>query len=108
MIGATLVCAPTAQADPAGARPIAGPCGLPSTADLIIWERRPKLEDSAVEVGNTDFMNCTPMLDTWKNTEPTGPGNCAKIALLSDNPGYDFEVRPAPPLKNVLDQVGDC
>jgi hypothetical protein len=26
----------------------------------------------------------------------------------SDNPSYDVDARPAPPLKKVIDEVGDC
>lgn len=37
----------------AGAVPIprSGPCDLPTTRDLIIWQRAPRLQDSAFEVG---------------------------------------------------------
>jgi hypothetical protein len=48
------------------------------------------------------------MLDTWRASRPTGPGYCAKIAWSADNPGYPPSVQPAPPLKKVIDQVGDC
>jgi hypothetical protein len=77
-------------------------------ADLIIWERAPRIQDSAIEVSDADLMNCKPTLDTWKAGEPTGPGYCSKIARASDNPGYDTDVRPAPPLNKVIDEVGDC
>ena len=40
--------------------------------------------------------------------EQTGSGYCAKIALGSDNPGYDVDSPPAAPLKHVIDEVGDC
>jgi hypothetical protein len=83
-------------------------CNLPTTGNLIIWQRAPGLQDSAFRVSDVDIFNCKPTLDTWRPDQPTGPGNCSKIAWASDNPGYDFDVRPAPPLKNVIDQVGDC
>jgi hypothetical protein len=89
--------------------PRSGPCNLqPSDRDLIIWERSPRLPDSAVKVGDVDGVNCKPTIDDWKTGEPTGPGYCAKIAWASDNPGYDADVRPAPPLKKVIDEVGGC
>ncbi|MGA7055235.1 MAG: hypothetical protein WBZ37_29020 [Mycobacterium sp.] len=75
--------------------------------DLIIWERRPHLPDSAIQVGDTG-PHCSSTLDTWAQEQPTGPGYCAKIAWASDNPGYDSDARPASPLKHVIESVGDC
>jgi hypothetical protein len=83
-------------------------CNLPTTRDLIIWQRVPPLPDSAFKVGDADIYNCKPTLDTWRGDQPTVPGDCSKIAWASDNPSYDFSVRPAPPLTNVIDAVGDC
>jgi hypothetical protein len=78
------------------------------TRDLIIWQRAPRLQDSAFEVGDADLVHCKPTLDTWGAEQPAGPGYCSKIAWASDNPSYDVDVRPAPPLKKVIDEVGDC
>ncbi|GAB4662594.1 hypothetical protein MOKP64_49240 [Mycobacterium avium subsp. hominissuis] len=88
--------------------PAVGPCDMPTTRDLIVWERRPRLIDSAFEVGDADLSQCKPTVDTWPAGEPTGPGYCSKIAWASDNPGYDTDARPAPPLKKVIEAVGDC
>ncbi|GAB4724917.1 hypothetical protein MOKP126_45310 [Mycobacterium avium subsp. hominissuis] len=85
-----------------------GPCDMPTIRDLIVWERRPRLIDSAFEVGDADLSQCKPTVDTWPAGEPTGPGYCSKIAWASDNPGYDTDARPAPPLKKVIEAVGDC
>ena len=94
----------------AGAVPLprSGPCDLPTTRDLIIWQRAPRLQDSAFEVGDADLVHCKPTLDTWGAEQPAGPGYCSKIAWASDNPSYDVDARPAPPLKKVIDGVGDC
>ena len=81
---------------------------MPITRDLIIWTRWPGAPDFATNNGDVDFMNCKPTLDTWREWEQTGPGYCSKIAWASENPGYDIDVRPAPPLKKVIDEVGDC
>jgi hypothetical protein len=115
-VASTLVLAtcilPFASAAPSEARaapiPTSGPCDLPTTRDLIIWQRAPRLQDSAFEVGDADLLHCKPTLDTWGGEQPTGPGFCSKIAWASDNPSYDVDARPAPPLKNVIDEVGDC
>jgi hypothetical protein len=88
--------------------PRSGRCDMPTTRDLIIWERRPQILDSAYEVGDADLSQCKPTVDTWPAGEPTGSGYCSKIAWASDNPGYDTDARPAPPLKKVIEEVGDC
>jgi hypothetical protein len=88
--------------------PRLGRCDMPTTRDLIIWERRPQILDSAYEVGDADLSQCKPTVDTWPAGEPTGSGYCSKIAWASDNPGYDTDARPAPPLKKVIEEVGDC
>jgi hypothetical protein len=87
--------------------PRSGPCNLPTTHDLIIWQRAPRLQDSAFEVGDADLQHCKPTLDTWRAEQPAA-GYCSKIALASHNPSYGVDARPAPPLKKVIDEVGDC
>lgn len=96
---------PSAAGSP---EPTSPGCDLPTSSDLIIWDHRPRLADSAFEIGDADLSACKPSLDTWKAGQPTGPGYCSKIAWASDNPGYDVDVRPALPLKKVIDEVGDC
>ncbi|BBZ14283.1 hypothetical protein MBRA_44780 [Mycobacterium branderi] len=88
--------------------PVSGPCNMPPTRDLIIWIREPRRPDSAQKVGDADLAQCKPTLETWRDTEPTGPNYCFKIAWASDNPGYDVDPRPAAPLKKVIDQTGGC
>jgi len=103
-----VVTAPAAQAGPAFIPQSPG-CDLqPTSNDLIIWERYPRLPDAADRVGDVDGVNCVPTLSDWKAGEPTGPGYCEKIAWASDNPGYDADARPAAPLKEVIDTQGDC
>jgi hypothetical protein len=105
-VAMTVVLAAPAAAD-RRALPESG-CNIRTTRDLIIWERFPRVPDSAIEVGDADLARCAPTLNTWREGQPSGPGYCSKIAWASDNPAYDTEARPAPPLQNVLDQVGDC
>jgi hypothetical protein len=84
-------------------------CDLsPTDRDLIIWQKFPRLVADALEVGDVNMALCKPTLDSWRDGTPTGPGYCSKIAWAADNPGYDVEVKPAPPLKKVIDSVGDC
>jgi hypothetical protein len=84
-------------------------CNLhPTGNDLIEWQHWPRLGDIAVRVGDVDGPNCKPTIEVWKAGEPKIPGYCAKIAWWSDNPDYDVDARPAPPIKHVFDEVGDC
>jgi hypothetical protein len=106
---AFLPAAPSEASTP-GSSPIpkTSSCDMPTTRDLIIWEHRPRILDSAYTVGDADLSQCKPTVDTWPAGEPTGEGYCSKIAWASDNPGYDTDARPAPPLKKVIETVGDC
>jgi hypothetical protein len=83
------------------------PCNLPTAGSLIVWTHAPPALDRSVFINESDVYNCRPALDTWKAGEPSGPGFCSKVAWSTDNPGY-IPVVPAPPLKKVVDQVGDC
>jgi hypothetical protein len=85
-------------------------CTLPTARSLIVWHRAPGVEDSAEIVDESDLSNCRPMLDTLRGPGlgPSGPGYCSKVAWSSDNPGYVLGLSPAPPLKKVIDEVGDC
>jgi hypothetical protein len=100
--------APTAHSEVGRAPMPELPCNMPSAASLLIWQRAPGKLDQSEYISSTDFINCRPMLDTWRTSRPSGPGYCAKIAWSADNPGYPPSVQPAPPLKKVIDQVGDC
>jgi hypothetical protein len=41
-------------------------------------------------------------------TIPRSRFSSRSASRASDNPGYDIDVRPAPPLKKVVDELGDC
>jgi hypothetical protein len=100
--------APVAGAD-LGRVPVpAAPCGLPTSDNLLIWRHVPGAQDTTVGVDESDTYNCRPTLETWRAGETKGPGYCSKIAWVHDNLGYVYGVRPSAPLKNVVDQVGDC
>ncbi len=42
------------------------------------------------------------------NTTPTGPGNCVQVALVTDNPEYDVDAEPLPPVNKIRDSYGNC
>jgi hypothetical protein len=39
-------------------------------------------------------------------TAPTEPGECTTVGYVADNPGYDVNGTPAPPLPDVADEAG--
>lgn len=98
--------APTPSANRAAAA-TCNPADPRQNPDLIIWQRWPDLPDDSIRVGSLK-PDCSRTLDSWTDDEPTGPGHCSKIAWGYDNPNYPYGERPAPPLKHVIDTVGDC
>jgi hypothetical protein len=69
--------------------------------DMIIWiHYRDGFVDAAVVGGDLD-------LDLWRKTADQA-GYCSKVARAADNPGYNVEVHPAPPLNKVIATAGDC
>ena len=39
-------------------------------------------------------------------TAPTGPGDCTQVGYVLDNPGYNVNATPAPPLEKVAASAG--
>jgi hypothetical protein len=108
---------PAASAAPAsashGAKPTAHAraapspaCTLTTTFDYIIRVVWPPLQPQADEIGNTDYSDCTSSLADFAATAGQADGECTTIALASDNPGYNVNATPAPPLKDVIKSAG--
>jgi len=72
----------------------------------IIRDDDPGASIMADEIGATDEENCTSSLAGFAATAGQAPGECSTIALASDNPGYNVNAVPAPPLKNVIESAG--
>jgi len=85
-------------------------CSLQVTSNYIIRYIDPGVTSpTAAEIGNVDEGNCTDTLSTFQQNYGNTPGECVQIAKESDNPGYDVNGSgPAPPLKDVIMQVGDA
>ena len=66
--------------------PRSGPCNLPTTRDLIIWQRAPQLQDSAFEVGDADLVHCKPTLDTGGPSSPPAPATVPRSHGLPTTP----------------------
>lgn len=41
-------------------------------------------------------------------TNPPLPGYCTEVGKVAANPGYNVDAHPAPRLKNIIGQSGDC
>lgn len=94
------VTATTAAASPTGS------CALPDSQDLIERDDDPGASILASEVGEVDLANCTSTLDDFQQTAGQAAGECTTIAWAKDNPGYDVNAVPAPPLKHVIESAG--
>lgn len=91
----------------AAVRPAPSPsCTLMSTFDYIERTVRPGIRTSADEIGNVDYADCTGSLADFAAMAGQADGECATIALASDNPGYNVNETPARPLKGVIESAG--
>ncbi|MEU9077857.1 hypothetical protein [Kitasatospora sp. NPDC048538] len=61
----------------------------------------PGLPPSSELLGAYAIATCEPTFENLERTAPKEPGYCTQAAWASDNPGYDTDVTPAPPLKKV-------
>ena len=97
----------TAASTAASATPSpSGSCALPDDQDLILRDDDPGASIIAQEIGEVDLENCTPTLDDFQQTAGQSAGECTTIAWAKDNPGYNVNATPAPPLKDVIESAG--
>jgi hypothetical protein len=95
-----------ARASTPAASPSTATCKLKTAFDYLVRTTSPDLAASAQEIGNVDLANCTPFLQDFTQTAGTASGECTTIALASDNPGYNADASPAPPLRKVIQSAG--
>ena len=81
-------------------------CALKTTFDYIERDDDPGASVLAAEIGNVDLENCTPSLSDFTAEAGQAAGECTTIAKASDNPGYNLNAVPAPPLKDVIESAG--
>jgi len=106
---ATSAAVPPPAAGPATAAAKAAPspsCALKDTPTYIVRDDDPGASVLASDVGNADYGNCTTMLSNFAATVGQAAGECTTVALASDNPGYNVNAVPAPPLKGVIMSAG--
>jgi hypothetical protein len=78
------------------------------TFDYIERDDIPGAQKLAQEIGNCDLATGQDSLANFQQTAGQGAGECTTIALASDNPGYDVNAVPAPPLRDVIESAGPC
>jgi hypothetical protein len=76
------------------------------TFDYIERDDLPGAQILAEEIGNCDLATGQDSLASFQQTAGQGAGECTTIALASDNPGYNVNAIPAPPLKDVIESAG--
>lgn len=98
----------TAQPAVTTSEPTVAPtsCALTSKADVIERIITPGSPATAQRLGSVDLVNCRSVFDALKDETSTDPGYCTTAAWAADNPGYNVDAVPAPPLKNVQAVAG--
>ncbi|HET9690055.1 MAG TPA: hypothetical protein VFP61_02810 [Acidimicrobiales bacterium] len=89
-----------------GRSALAGGCTLPTTPQLIERTVSPTGPPVAVLVGAANTVLCQPTTQAFRAGVPSGPGWCTQLARFDDNPGYDVNQVPAPPLQKVIASAG--
>lgn len=82
------------------------PCALTSAGILIERVVAPGQPALALSISDIDTVHCASNVDTLAMNSTTAAGYCTQLARSADNPGYDVKAFPAPPLRNVVAQVG--
>jgi hypothetical protein len=81
----------------------------PQTGQILVWYKDPGIADSAQELGGQWRIvagRCVDSMDWVIATSPTGPGDCTEVKWASSQPDYNTNADPAPPLKDVVEEVG--
>ena len=95
--------------------PPAGACGMrpPATGEILVRMVTTDDPTTVMRLGGGwvwDWGNkrCITSLRFAIQGNPTLPGHCTQVALVSTNPGYDEDAVPAPRLKKVIAATGSC
>lgn len=101
------VAAPTSQA-PAAVTTSQPPatCNLKSAGDIIERVVTPGNPATAQQLGSVNLAQCKLAFDTLAQETSTDPGFCSQEAWAADNPNYDVNAVPAPPLRKIQAQAG--
>ena len=85
----------------------------PATEEIYVRYNTTDEPPTAIRLGGSwtwDFgeKECITSTEMALRSNPPLPGFCTQVALVSDNPRFDPDVRPAPQLRRVLGTKGDC
>ena len=90
--------------------PSGGPSDCPSGPDYIMVVHVQGTPDTAQRIAGYSWLaaqsQCVDAVSFLQSTTPDNAPQCRLIAPAADNPGYDVNARPAPPLKNVVGSFG--
>jgi hypothetical protein len=66
----------------------------------------PGLPATTQDLGSVNLGTCQTLIQSLPAEAGTEAGECTTIAWLSDNPNYDVNATPAPPLKKIQASAG--
>lgn len=81
-------------------------CTMTSSGDIIERRVTPLGPATAEQLGSVDLVNCVATMSELAKETSTDPGYCTTAAWAADNPGYNPDAVPAPPLKKIQAQAG--
>jgi hypothetical protein len=81
-----------------------------ASGDIYVRMTDPGLQPQAQELGGEwtwDYAinKCLTTVQSNISTGPQNAGFCAQVGYVADNPGYNVDDTPAPPLQNVVAQT---
>ena len=103
---------PRASASPKGITTARDACNERSaSADIYVRTVAPGLSPKAKRLGGKwgwDHVTskCLTSVQYAVATAPLGAGHCTQVGYVADNPGYNANATPAPPLAHVAAQAG--
>ncbi len=85
----------------------------PATGEIYVRYITTDEPPTAIRLGGNwtwDFgeKECITSTEMALRSNPPLSGYCTQVALVSDNPRFDPDVRPAPQLRRVVGARGDC
>lgn len=74
---------------------------------MIVPGTQPQAQELGGEWGwNNELNECETSVQRTISTAPMTAGSCTQVGYAADNPDYDPDAVPAPPLTNVAAQAG--
>ncbi len=82
-----------------------------ASGDILVRMAAPGQAPITQELGgewtwNSTTKTCDTSVQWMIFTAPTTPGNCTQVGYVADNPGYNQNATPAPPLNKIIASKG--